>query len=157
MSSRISLSTTTAIACAVLLTLAGCTGDSDGSDPQSVAEDVRSGVPDTPAFADADAWPEGDPVPGWIREPMAGWIDEGERFAVVTWWSSSCPLVADSLDSDGADRLSVHFALPDYDACTDDLSPLTHIFVLPEDISVRPVTLTVSGDDERQPVALTLD
>lgn len=146
---------TALLGCAALLALAGCTGDLE---EHTVAESAEHGFPDAADFDSYQEWPEEDPVPGWIREPVAGWIDEGERFAVVTWWSSSCPLVANSLDTDGDDRLDVHFTLPDhYDACTEDLAPMTHTFVLPDATTGRPVTLTVSGDDERQPVTLTLD
>ena len=129
----------TAVALGVALTVSGCaTGPVSAS---SVA-----GFPTEPAFAAYDEGGNAQLTPeGWIHEPIAGWIEEGKTFAIVTWGSSSCQFVATSYEADGDAGVKVHFKEPGATACTDDLSPITHTFELPESVTDRPITVTVTG------------
>ncbi|MEZ5086334.1 MAG: hypothetical protein R2722_08805 [Tessaracoccus sp.] len=128
----------------VILGLAVLTGCS----AMSVATSVTPGFPTEPDFAEYDQTGMDFSSEGWITEPVAGWIQEGETFAIVTWGSSSCPYVATSLSGDDSDGVRVEFTLPKYDACTDDLAPLTHVFELPESVTQRPVAVAVTGEDK---------
>lgn len=117
--------------------------------PETVAVDDYPGLPDTPDFDGAEEWGnEGDIVDGWIAEPKAGWVDDDETFAIVTWGSSTCVYVATDIQADGDDALSVEFTLPAHEACTADLAPLTHVFELPDSVTERPIAVTVTGVDE---------
>lgn len=133
---RSGLTTLVAAATAVLL-LAGC-----GS--PGVADGVRPGVPSGLGL---------DPGDG----PVAVWLDEGARFAVVTWGSSSCPAVATSLTATAADRLSLTFAASSNDPCTADMAPTTHEFVLPDAVTGRPVTISITYEDRDGADTLTLE
>lgn len=143
-----------ALSAVTALALIGCgvrTSDSPSAptELESVADHVSSGLPSGSDFAEYDEWGNEPPIlPGWITEPVLGWLTDGETFAVVTWGSSTCVYVATSMEPDGEDRLNVHFTLPAYEVCTDDLTPLTHAFTLPEETTGRPVTVTVTGTDE---------
>jgi hypothetical protein len=81
-------------------------------------------------------------------------LEGGTEFAVVTYGSSSCPVV-----STGSTVLSPnHVAIDAVDtygdprspSCTDDLAPMTHVFDVPSDIDRRkPLTISILGQDRR--------
>lgn len=107
------------------LVLVGCAGSS------GAADSVYAGVPEGASLGNGDG-------------PAAAWLGDGERFAVVTMGSSSCPSVATELAVEAADHLTLAFAPSSRETCTADLSPTTHEFRLPNGITERPVTITVS-------------
>lgn len=120
--------------------LAGC------SDPgPAIAQEVRSGVP------------EGLVVEPLGEGPVAVWIDPGETFAIVTWGSGSCPPVATALTTDGPDRLDLTFGPSPNDPCTADMSPTTHEFELPDEITRSPVTVNITYEDWPGTDVLTLE
>lgn len=127
----------TAIAATSLL-LVGCAAS-------SVADTVTAGAPDGVELDPLDAGPQ------------AVWIEPGERFAVVTWGSSSCPAVATGLVAETDRRMLLTFATPSDGPCTADLAPMTHEFVLPDTITGTPVTITVSFEGGVQNDQLVLE
>ena len=110
----------------------------------NVADAVSAGAPDGVTMDALDP------------RPVAVWIEQGERFAVVTWGSSSCPAVATDLIVETTNRLLLKFAPTGGDACTADLAPTPHEFVLPGGIDGAPVTITVSFEGEVQSDELLL-
>lgn len=127
-----------ALGVALALTLlAGCAS--------SVADAVYPGSPD------------GVTISGSLDGPAAGWITEGERFAVVTMGSSSCPVVATELTVVAADQLALTFGRSPNNPCTGDLAPTTHEFDLPADIVERPVQIDVTYEHGDWTATLTLD
>lgn len=118
--------------------LTGC-GDA------TVADRVYGGLPENL-----------DDVLGY-EEVRAVWLEDTDRFAVVTWGSSSCPAVATELTVEAADELALMFGQPKNGPCTADMAATTHEFVTPEELTGRPVHLTVSFEDWDATVALTLE
>ncbi len=125
-------------AIAAAFVLAGC-------GTPGVADGVSPGVP---PGAVLDPLSEG---------PVAAWVEEGSRFAVVTWGSSSCPSVATELTVEADDRLSLTFGPSPNDPCTADIAPTTHEFELPDSVTGRPVTITVGYEEWDETHILTLD
>lgn len=75
--------------------------------------------------------------------PSAGWVDD-DMFAILTWGSSSCPPVVESVTVDGPAAVTVTFATPPADqVCTMDVAP-------------RVTLVTADGaDDDNAMVTLT--
>ncbi|MCO1337742.1 hypothetical protein BJH93_02385 [Kocuria polaris] len=102
--------------------------------PANVADSEYAGVP--PEVR--DHWDASRPQ----AEPVV-FVDEDGRAHLVTWGSSSCPLIPTAFDSDDGEW---EFAL-DQDQtqpCTDDLAPMTYVFddapePIPEIATVRDV------------------
>jgi hypothetical protein len=126
-----------ALAAAVLL-LAGCSG--------SVARSSEPGIPDGLSIDQSEG-----------LGAAAGWIVEGEIFAVVTWGSWSCPRAPVGLEAVGVDQLDLTFDAPSGAVCTADMAATTHTFDLPAVITERPITITVSYRDWDGTDTLTLD
>lgn len=109
-----------------VLALTGCAGGGPGSDR------TEQGIPDD--------WtgPAPDPLTG---EPAAGWIDDDE-FAVITMGSGSCPPVPSEPEAVGDDGLRIEFGPSPNEVCTADMSPTTHVFRLPDELTGRPIAYT---------------
>ena len=115
-----------ALACALL---AGCV--------QSVAVETKRGVPEGRESA-VDLL---DPT------PFATWLDDRDRFAVVTFGSSSCAPVPTSVLATDAATIAVTFVQASAQVCSADLAATTHVFTTPGEIdSQRPVTVDVLLD-----------
>lgn len=93
----------------------------------------------------------------FMEGPVAAWGESGETFLVVTWGSSSCPAVANSMTTEGHDRISMVFKTSGGQVCTADMAPTTHEFELPPDLTGRPVTIGISYEDWPETHTLTLD
>ncbi|WP_336645919.1 hypothetical protein [Microbacterium sp. USHLN186] len=119
--------------------LAGCSASDVG-----VARETRRGVPDGLVV---------DPL---NDRPIATWIERGETFAIVTIGSGSCPPVATALVAEVPDRVAVTFGPSPNDPCTADMSPTTHEFDLPEEITRLPVVLKIDYEDWPETDTLTL-
>lgn len=122
----------------VMIALTGC-ADS------GVADSVTPGIPD--GF---DLGADG-------HQPGAMWVEDGARFAVVTFGSSSCRPIATALTVEGDDELALTFAPSPHDECTADFAPTTHEFDLPDRVTGRPVTITVTYEDTAGANTLVLD
>ncbi len=121
-----------------LLALTGCAAP-------GVADTVERGAPDNVDI---------DPLSG---KPAAAWIERGERFAIVTLGSSSCPPVATSISADGDDRIAVTFGPSPNDPCTADIAPTTHTFEVPEGVDPSGITIEVSYEEWPEVHQLTLE
>ncbi len=81
-------------------------------------------------------------------------LDGGTEFAVVTYGSSSCPVVSTGSSVLSPNHVAVD-AVDTYDdprspSCTDDLAPMTHVFDVPPDVDHRkPLTISILGQDRR--------
>ena len=106
---------------------------------QSVAVDTVRGLPDG-----VDV--EFDPVD---PQPFASWLDDRERFSVVTYGSSSCAPVPTSISATDATTIAITFVPAKALVCTADLGPTTHVFDTPAATDTEAlVTVNVLLDDE---------
>lgn len=65
--------------------------------------------------------------------PSAGWADDGQ-FVIVTWGSSGCPPVVESVEATSSSEVTVTFATPPADqVCTMDMSPRATVAQVPTD------------------------
>jgi len=56
--------------------------------------------------------------------PSAGWTGEDDTFVILTWGSSGCPPVIESVEPTGPTEVTVTFMTPPADqACTMDMAP----------------------------------
>lgn len=93
---------------------------------------------------------DGDPsftgTPGSSTEytPSAGWFDDGS-LVLLTWGSSSCPPVVESLEGSGASGTAT-FTTDDGQVCTMDMAPRATILEFGEDaVDDDAFTLTLVG------------
>ncbi|HWV49001.1 MAG TPA: hypothetical protein VN035_06040 [Microbacterium sp.] len=104
----------------------------EGIDPTKDVEFVVSydGVTDD---ADLDGDPSLTGIPGSPTEytPSAGWFDD-ESLVLLTWGSSSCPPIVESVEGSGAAG-TVTFATEEAKACTMDMAPRAAIIAFPDD------------------------
>jgi len=114
---------------------------------------------DTPGIADrvSPGAPPGALVDPLSEGPVAAWVQDGTRFAVVTFGSSSCPSVATALTVEAEDRLSLMLGRSPNDPCTADMAPTTHEFELPDGITGKPITITVGYEDWDETSIVTLE
>lgn len=115
---------TAALVATVMIALAGCAGL--GGAPASVALTEQPGFP-------ADA-PISEPVfdETWAGEPV-GWLaDDRGTLTIVSYWSSSCPLIATAIEVLDEARIAIELQPAPAQACTDDLAPHTHVLATPE-------------------------
>ncbi|MCA1943565.1 MAG: hypothetical protein LDL15_08165 [Yonghaparkia sp.] len=113
-----------ALAATVMLTLAGCAGLSGA--PASVALTEQPGFP-------ADA-PISEPLfdENWRGEPV-GWLaDDRATVTIISYWSSSCPLIATAIEVLDESTIAIELRTAPAQACTDDLAPHTHVLATPE-------------------------
>lgn len=110
--------------------------------PETVSETVAAGVP--------DGWENRIDQNRLGEQILTGWIEEGKTFAIVTWGSSSCVPVADSIEAKSEASLLVTFRASPNEVCTADMAPATHTFALPSDVTKRPIELTVVMTDNGQ-------
>lgn len=103
--------------------------------PAKVSESVTAGVP--------EGWEDRVNNDQLGEQILTGWIEEGRTFAVVTWGSSTCVPVADSLEAKSDASMLVTFTASPNEVCTSDMAPATHTFALPAEVSKRPIELTV--------------
>lgn len=89
-------------------------------------------------------------MPVWLVEPIAGWIVEGESFAVVTWASSSgpgCYWETDGLRVIDDEQVEVNFFISFqlFGACTADLAPRAFVFDVPDSVQPEHLSIIVNG------------
>jgi hypothetical protein len=133
---------------AVGLLLGGCSGPA-GSLPEP-GNHMYSGTPPGSVSELREPDPLADPE-STIQVVL---LKGGTEFAVVTYGSSSCPVVSTGSTVLSPNHVAID-AVDTYDdprspSCTDDLAPTTHVFDVPPDIDRRkPLTISVLGQDRR--------
>jgi hypothetical protein len=121
-------------------------GAPEGADPaQATRVDVRygnaSGSVEVPAV-------EGLAGPGTQTDfaPSAGWLTSGD-IVLVTWGSSSCAPVVDTMEKTADTEITVTFATPPADrACTMDMAPRALIGSVEGVVEGAGVELVLVGD-----------
>lgn len=115
-----------------LLLLAGC------------ATSVPGGTPTSTTLPDADGGRDADDFEGAL-------LDDGRMFAVVTWGSSTCAPVVDTVSGVGQTvtvMLSDASAEDGEQACTKDMAPRASVGALPEGVDTSSeITLEVTYGD----------
>lgn len=105
----------------------------EGIDPtEDVELDVTyDGVTDD---ADLDGDPELTGIPGTSTEymPSAGWFDD-ESLVLLSWGSSSCPPIVESVEGSGATGTVTFAADEEGKQCTMDMAPRATIVAFPDD------------------------
>lgn len=82
------------------------------------------------------------------RTPLAaGMLDRRGRLHVTVFGSSSCPDIPTELHVEAPSRVRIHFAEQREDGdCTSDLAARTHVFDLPEQLTIdAPLQLVLEG------------
>lgn len=104
----------------------------EGVDPtKEITLDVTYGDVADDVDLDGDAAFAGAPGTPTDYLPSAGWIDDGS-LVLLTWGSSSCPPVVESVDGAGAAG-TVTFVADDSKVCTMDMAPRGTLIAFPED------------------------
>lgn len=105
----------------------------EGIDPTKDVELVVTydGVTDD---ADLDGDPELTGIPGTSTEytPSAGWFDD-ESLVLLSWGSSSCPPIVESVEGSGATGTVAFAADEEGKQCTMDMAPRATIVAFPDD------------------------
>lgn len=134
------------LAVLALLIALGVPGSSP-SEPVSVAEKVERGFPDSLSEQEIAELPE--------FQPAVVWLDEPERFALITWGSSSCPAVVAAITVTASDAIELELAAPDEGPCTADLAATSHTLSMPPDVTAQSVIVTlVSPGADREVLRL---
>ncbi|GGH50999.1 hypothetical protein [Microbacterium album] len=131
------------IGASTTMALSGCAG------PPGVADRTYRGLPTSPALPEP-----ADPLP---EEPMASWLEDSNRIALVTWGSSACPRVVTAIEARDASTVQLTLEPSGREVCTADMSPTTHELTLPDDATGRPLTLLLTYTDWPEATELTLE
>lgn len=124
-----------------------------------VAAVSLSGCSGTPsaAITNYSGWPSvsisGDSAASALEtgKSHAIWLDNGEKLAVITYGSSTCPLVGTSIDvlkdADNGNVVKINLAaVPSDKVCTADLVPHTTEFWTPQSVTTsQALTVQVNG------------
>ncbi len=104
----------------------------EGVDPTKDAElSVTFGDVTDDADLDGDAGLTGVPGSSTLYTPTAGWFDD-EALVLLTWGSSSCPPVVESVEGAGSAG-TVTFVTDETQACTMDMAPRATIIAFGDD------------------------
>ncbi|MBA4247245.1 MAG: hypothetical protein C0444_02995 [Microbacterium sp.] len=99
-----------------------------------------AGLPGSPvsvALSEGPGFPRNAPISeplfdnNWRGEPV-GWLDDNrETITVVSYGSSTCPLVATAITVIDDSTVAIDLRQAPAQACTDDLAPYTHVLAVP--------------------------
>lgn len=115
----------------------------DGVDPKSeITLQVSYG--DLTDDVDLDGDPNATGTPGTSTEymPSAGWFDD-DSLVLLTWGSSSCPPVVESLEGSG-NAGTATFVTDDTQVCTMDMAPRATILAFGDDTIEDDGTFTLT-------------
>lgn len=116
----------------------------EGTDPTTDVTIVAAGFEGEATLAGLREAPAEVPE----GSPSAGWFDSSGGFVVLTWGSSSCPPVVDSVEATGDADVAIIFATPDpAQACTRDMAPRATIAYVDGLSSQVDITLLLTGDN----------
>lgn len=115
----------------------------EGVDPtQDITLQVTYGDVSDDVDIDGDAAATGTPGSTTEYLPSAGWVDDG-TLVLLTWGSSSCPPVVESLD---AATLTATFTTDETRMCTMDMAPRATLLDFGDDaVGDDAATLTLIG------------
>lgn len=130
-------------------------GDDPSTDPSTEptddATDEQQGLPDA-ATMDVVAGAHGKGLPPGADAPTEGgtgaaWSAEPGLLLVVTFGSSTCPLLAeDDAAVEGSDVVVSFVDIPADTACTMDYVPATSVVAVPDDVDTSADVSVVLGD-----------
>jgi len=147
------------------LLLAGCASPTAVEDfpglplvPVAAAEDDAEasdtgGAEEGEEAEGEEAEPELEELDVPVGETSAVYLDYGDRLAVVTWGSSSCPLVGTDIvvleDANSGNAVRVELEeIPEDAICTADIAPHTTVFGTPENTTTTQPLRVEVGDEE---------
>ena len=90
---------------------------------------------------------------GYLAPALARCLETDDRVIVATATLALQAQLANkdiptALEAGGAAALTVTLTLPiSYEACTEDLGAWTHTFTLPDEVTGRPIVVTITGED----------
>lgn len=97
----------------------------------SIAESAYDGMlPDDAITTPAPA-PEDEEANLLAPFPTAGWLNDGDQFAIVLGGSSSCPSYPVSMVVDDSRTLSIEIGQSGGPVCTADMKLRTHVLTTP--------------------------
>lgn len=147
-----------ALAAAITLLATGC-ADVDEVD----SDDIATSAPSTATPSDDNllsapltatvGLPEGVAEQGNLGTSYAAWLNDGKKIAVVTYGSSSCPPVANEIESDDDENaVDITVASAGNVPCTADLVPRYWEFETPAAVSTDAVVrVTLEYEDDNFP------
>lgn len=117
----------------------------DGVDPtKEITLAITYGNVSDTVDLDGDATFTGRPGSSTDYAPSAGWVDDG-ALVLLTWGSSSCPPVVESLAGSGTTG-TVTFITDDAQVCTKDMAPRATLLAFDDDeVSDDGFVLTLVG------------
>ncbi|ANP74655.1 hypothetical protein [Cryobacterium arcticum] len=97
----------------------------------SIADSEYDGVLPSDAITTPTAIPEDGEANLLDPYPSAGWLDDGDRFAIVLGGSSSCPSFPASMVVEDSHTLSIEIGQSGGPMCTADMKLRTHVLTTP--------------------------
>lgn len=80
--------------------------------------------------------------------PSAGWTGEDGQFVILSWGSSSCPPMLETVEATGEDEITATFATPPADqVCTMDMAPRALVAVVVDDVADGDTFLVMQGGE----------
>lgn len=145
----------------MILTVAGCTSDSESSSgPMPYVAEFAPGWNNSAEqeFVLVQGFLGGGPLrPGEVAHPSVAWANNGEYLAITTYGSGSCPAGPYGIDvvADQEVQIRLGALFPDRDACSADLSPHVTIVEVPEGVTSTEPLLARFADSEVTVPAVT--
>lgn len=146
--------------CVLVLVLAGCAGGSGGPaesgtpTPTPAAPTTRAAIEDVPLAGGASGagLPPGAEA-GSMGGPGAGWTAQDGLLYVVTYGSSTCPILGESPATYSGTTLEVTLTSPSSGPCTMDLAPTTTVVAVPDAVDESAPVRVDLGHDQVVTVA----
>lgn len=118
--------------------LVGCSAP-----PGSIAESEHEGGLPQDAIVTSPSPPS---QPQAYPFPSAGWLNNGDKFAIVLGGSSSCPSFPSSLEVIDEHRMKIGVSTRGGPTCTADMVPRTYVITTPAGINTsNDVTVEYDG------------
>ncbi|MDM7853473.1 hypothetical protein [Cellulomonas alba] len=144
----------------LVLALAACAGSSgepaaSGTPaPTPAAPTTRAAIDDVPLAGGASGagLPPGAEA-GSMGGPGAGWTAQDGLLYVVTYGSSTCPILAESPATSTGTTLVVTLTSPSSGPCTMDLAPTTSVVAVPDAVDESAPVRVDLGHDQVVTVA----
>lgn len=138
----------------MILTVAGCTSDSESSSgPMPYVAEFTLGSNNSAEqeFVLVQGFLGGGPLrPGDVAQSSVSWANNGEYLAITTYGSGSCPAGPYGIDvvADQEVQIRLGALFPDRDVCSADVSPHVTIVEVPEGVTSGESLLARFADSE---------